>query len=87
MGWMLLFWRWREMYCGYSYEESNQVCEVLAKNQIQYVYKAKTGHTGVLNGDRMRFGTFGENPAYLVMQYIYVRKKDAEYAQFLLNKG
>ncbi len=83
---MLLFWRWQEVYCGYSYEESAHVCDLLSKNDIRYVYRTKTGHTGVPNGDRMRFGTFGENPAYLVMQYVYVPKREADYAQFLLRQ-
>jgi len=78
---MIMIWNQKEVFLGYSLEKFNEVREILSANKIEYKYRIVNRNSAYLFASRRaRTGTFGENPSYSSAYYIYLHKKDYEYA-------
>ena len=77
----MLFFNKKEIYCGYSLEEYGKIIGKLTANKIRYTDKAVTYGT---NGNHIT-GTTGEDNRFRYMYYIYVHKKDFDYAVSLIK--
>ena len=73
---MIAFWNRREIYVGNSLQEFNRILDILAKEKIKYHWKRvrAPGISGLM-------GT-----SHHGMYYIYVHRKDADKAQFLIRR-
>ena len=83
---MLFFWNKEELYCGSSVERYQALCSLLARNGIRYCAKAVSGQYN--SGSAMARGrqeVFGLQTSHNTVYYIYVHKKDAGEAGFLMN--
>ena len=83
---MLFFWNKEELYCGSSVERYQALCSLLAHNGIYYSAKAVSGKYNF--GSAMARGrqeVFGQQTSHTTVYYIYVHKKDAGEASFLMN--
>ena len=73
---MIAIWNRREIYVGHSLKEFNRILDILAAEKIKYAWKKR----GVLyTPDSMGNPQSG-------IHYIYVHKKDADKAQFLIRR-
>ena len=59
---MIMFWNRYEVYCGTSVKKFNEILDILAANNIKYVYRIM-GQGHIARGQ---------------MKYIYIHKKDAK---------
>lgn len=86
---MILFWNRKEVFVGYSMEQFAAFRQKLVDNGIQYDFKlvSNNNNNALFGSGRSRTGTFGENMAYMTMYYLYVHKKDYEYACAVLRGG
>lgn len=83
---MITIWNRKEVFVGYSLQKFNEVRNNLNINNIKYCYKIFNRNSPYLFGSRRgRIGTFGENMEYENTYYIYVHKKDYDYAMLLLR--
>ncbi|MBN7774330.1 hypothetical protein [Clostridium aminobutyricum] len=78
---MIMIWNRKEVLVGWSMEQFYEVRQILANNKIKYTYKV-VNNGGATRG---RMGRFGENMQYSVTNYVYVHKKDYDYACGLLR--
>lgn len=78
-------WNRKEVYLGYSMQESVHVRDTLAANRIAYDVRT-VSHSAKRTGVRDQMGRFGENPAFEMQYYVYVNKQDYENAKYLLRK-
>ena len=62
---MIMIWNRHEVYCGFSLQEFNKVLDVLAAEKIKYSYRIKE-YSSMLR--------------YSKMYYVYVHKKNSEFA-------
>ena len=75
------FWNRKEVYHGFSLKTQTEVREILKANHIKYDYRViNLNYKG-----RVRIGDFGINRDFSLEYYIYVSKKDYEYASHLLG--
>jgi len=79
---MIMIWNQKEVFLGYSLQKFNEVRETLSANKIEYKYRIVNQ-----NSRRKRTGIFGENQHYSSTYYIYVHKKDYEYACKVLQSS
>ncbi len=79
---IMWFWNRREVYNGFSLKMQAEVREILKANNIKYDYRI----ININNSGRSRTGNFGINRDYETEYYIYVSKKDYEFASHLLGK-
>jgi len=78
---MILFWNRKEVYMGNSLERFYEARQRLEDNGIKYDYKLVSNNSASLFGSsRSQFGSFGENLQLSTMYYLYVHKKDYDYA-------
>ncbi len=75
------FWNRREVYHGFSLKMQADVRDILKANHIKYDYRI----INLNNKGRVRSGNFGINRDFSLEYYIYVSKKDYEYASHLLG--
>lgn len=82
---MLLFWKWKELYCGTSLDQFSAIRAALEDNDIKYNYKLKKhDDSPPFRGPaRDIVGRVGENPAAATMYYLYVYKSDYEKARYV----
>lgn len=73
---MIAFWNRREVYMGYSMTDFAETRSTLTVNQIKYTYRVITPNS---DGRGTR-GSFGERAEFSHMYYVYVHKKDYEWA-------
>ena len=73
---MIAFWNRKEVYMGYSMNECGEIRSILAANSIKFTYKVVNRYA---HGRGTR-GSFGERAELSYMYYIYVYKKDYEWA-------
>ncbi len=78
-------WNREEVYMGFSMQEFFHVCDILAANQIEYDYRA-VNHAANWGATWGRMGSFGQDPAYEIQYYVYVKRQDYETAKYLLKK-
>jgi len=72
----------KEMYCGFSLWEYSSIAKILSDNKVKYTYKTVNCGTG----KNHIIGTIGNDERFRYMYYIYVHKKDFDYAVSLINK-
>ena len=79
-----MFWfNSEEVYIGYSQEDLLKVRECLEIEHIKYGYRIMN-HSGQSRG---RSGTFGLNTNFERQYQVYVKRKDYERAQYLVDKA
>ena len=71
------------VYTGFSMKEVSRVRDILSANKIDYRVKVINFHSST----RERIGTFGQNMDFAYEYDIYVHKKDAEQARYLINNN
>ena len=69
---MILFWNRYEVYVGTSFQDFNNVLDILAAEKIKYSFRT------------IDYSTM---PRYSNMYYVYVHKKNAERATWFLKHG
>ena len=67
-------WTHREVYMGYSIKDFNKTLDVLASNSIKYHFTVVDNAVGITRRDADK------------LYYVYVHKRDADHAKFLLGK-
>ena len=77
---MLMFWKYKEVFVGYSMQEFNRIRDILKANNIKDDYRI----VNLGSNSRARCGAYGENPEYARMYYVYVHKSDYEQACALI---
>jgi hypothetical protein len=78
---MIMFWNRREVYMGTSMEAFYNVRQKLEDNNIDYDYSmASNNNPSIWGSSGAIMGTFGENLKYATTYYLYVHKKNYEYA-------
>ena len=83
---MIMFWNRREVYMGTSMEVFYNVRQRLEDNGIKYDYRlASNTNPSIFGGDGPIMGTFGQNLKYSTTYYLYVHKKNYEYACAVLR--
>lgn len=83
---MITFWNRKEVLVTFSISTFNQACNVLAANNVKYVYRIFSPNTSTYFGiQRSRWGNSGEKDLSS-QYYIYVHEADYEQASFLINK-
>jgi hypothetical protein len=75
------FWNRVEIYCGYSSKEFYELRDVLAAKKIRYDYRI-VNNAGRNNSRKISFGV---NPKYQYLYYLYVHQKDYDEAMFLTS--
>ena len=80
---MIAFWNRKEVFAGFDLGHLARVRDTLAAAGIRYFYKA-VWHGG--GRARNLIGSYGENPSFSSMYYVYVHKDDFDLAQHELNK-
>lgn len=75
------FWNRVEIYCGYSSKDFYELRDSLAAKGIRYDYKIIDYNST----KRTRMGSFGQNPKYGFLYYLYVHQKDYDEAMFLTS--
>lgn len=86
---MIMFWNRKEVLITFSIQVFNQACNVLAANNIKYVYRIfKPNAESNLSFQRSsRWGFSGERADASCQYYIYVHETDYEQADFLISKN
>lgn len=79
---MIIFWNRKEVYMGYSMAECGEVRSILAGNKIKYTYKVVNPFSNSVRGARWHFG---ESTSLSYMYYVYVHKKNYEWACKLIS--
>ena len=84
---MILFWKWKELYHGYSYAQFLAIRTTLAENNIRYSdrLKRRDASPPFRSSARNMLGRVGENPDVSTMYYIYVYKLDFENAEYMIR--
>lgn len=84
---MIMIWNRIEVFVGNSLQKFNEIGHILSSNGIKYDYKIVDSTSPNFFGasNRARTGIFGVNTDYTKMYYIYVHKKEYDYAQILLK--
>lgn len=83
---MILIWNRKEVFMGNSLEKFYEVRQILEANNIEYTYRLESNNsTFLFESRRGVMGTFGENIDLSTMYYIYVHKKNFEFASFILK--
>ncbi len=78
---MLTFWNRKEVYMGYSMSDFADIRSVLAVHSIKYTFKV----INACGSNYKRRGIFGEDSKFNYMYYIYVHKRDYEWACELIK--
>lgn len=78
-----------EVYVGYSIGDFSKARGILAREKIDYTFKVVDQTGQWMNAATMRgnFGSFGSNADYEKLYYVYVKNKDRERAEFLINEA
>ena len=79
-------WQKEEVRLTDSENEFNKIRGILSGNNIKYDYRIKSRNQ-TLRSDSPFLGRYGTNPSAGIMYYIYVNKKDYEYAAKLLQNA
>ena len=83
----MLPWQRKEVYITDSENGFNKIRGILSENNIKYDYKIKC-RSQIFRDDAPFIGRYGAKLSNENMYYIYVNKKDYEYAeQILRNAG
>lgn len=85
----MLFFLKEEIYVGFLMEELAKVRTVLDKEDIKYSIKvtdpsAQWAGPGTVRGN---FGSFGVNSKYEKQYQVFVKKKNAEQAKYLVHRA
>ena len=84
---MIAVWNRKELISTFSMKQQSDVRDILAANNIDYVYKVTDRNSPAAIGDmRARTGTLGQNLDIAKEYSIYVHKADFEKAKELLEK-
>ena len=77
----MFIWNRKEVYCGFSLDVYSKIIQALSDNKIKYAYKT------VNYGKNVDFltGTTGEDIRFRYMYYVYVHRKDFDYAVTLIK--
>jgi len=84
-----MVWNRHEVYAGFDLIRFNQVLDLLVSKQIKYQYRTMNQTSrgrGIGQSSRAHFGTAGVNLDFSIMYYIYVHKKDADRASWLIGQ-
>jgi hypothetical protein len=81
---MFLFNR-LDVYIGFSIAEVNKVLDALAAARIKYGWKTGSGYAGL--GAIRGQDSYGNTINCSCQYTVYVKKKDAETARYLVNKA
>ena len=83
----MFFFNKVEVYHGFSIDEFFKVREILERNGIKYKDKVIDPSLQWVGPGTKRgnFGSFGMNRDYEKQYVVFVRKKDAEYAKYLIT--
>lgn len=86
---MLLFWKWKELYCGNSFAKFSKIRAALDGKNIKYSYKLVNRESAppFRSPARNIFGRVGENSSVATMYYIYVYKSDYEAAGYAIRNA
>lgn len=69
-------WNKREVYMGFSMDRCTEIQGILANNNIECTYKVINRNSN----NRGKLGTLGEKVEFTYTYYVYVHKKDYEFA-------
>ncbi|PHV72076.1 hypothetical protein CS063_00940 [Sporanaerobium hydrogeniformans] len=78
---MIAFWNRKEIYMGYSMVDFIEIRNILSIHQIRHTYKILCP----FGGSGRRRVSFGVNPDFSHMYYIYIHIKDYEYVCKLIR--
>ena len=85
----MFFFLKEEIYIGFLIEELAKVRDILNQENIKYTIKV-TDPSGQWVGPgtvRGNFGSFGMNSNYEKQYSVFVNKKDAEHAKYLVHRA
>ena len=85
----MFFFLKEEIYIGFLIEELTKVRDILDQENIKYTIKVKYPSAqwagpGTVRGN---FGSFGMNSTYEKQYQVFVKKKDAEQAKYLVHRA
>ena len=85
----MFFFLKEEIYVGFLIEELAKVRDILDQEHIKYTIKvtdpsAQWAGPGTV---RENFGSFGMNSRYEKQYQVFVKKKDAEQAKYLVHRA
>lgn len=85
---MILFWNRREVFTGASPEAFYKMRQKLEDNNIKYDYRmASHTNPSIWGSEGAIMGTFGQDLKYATTYYLYVHKKNYEYACAVLRSN
>ena len=79
---MILPWRWREVYCGYTMRSKERIFQTLEQAGIQYDYSV----TGSTDPEKVSRGFSGLSFHHAAELRVFVRPADYETALYLVRK-
>lgn len=84
---MITVWNRKEVYVGYSIERCTEAREELSRNDILYTYKViDRNNSQIMGTSRSNRGRWGEDTKYSYTYYVYVHKRDYEFASFIIGR-
>ncbi len=85
----MFFFLKEEIYIGFSMEDLAKVRDILNQENIKYTIKGMdpSGQWVGPGTVRGNFGSFGMNSNYEKQYSVFVKKKDAEHAKYLVHRA
>ena len=83
---MIPFWNRFEVYVGFDRNRFNAILDRLAAENIKYKFRTVWATGQNPRSSSRPGGSIGINQDYAIMYYIYVHKKDADLARWLLQQ-